>query len=131
MQVEATKPKEDMMKSRIALSLPYRAATFAGLLAFGSVALPGAVYAHTTEAEQALLNKSAAPFGVSERTATPVIDGAQALLGRSGVSAPQVVPLAGSSRPTLGGAYRIEGARALLGRSFGPKTTHANSALRN
>ncbi len=127
--LETTNPKEDTMKSRITLSLPHRAATFAGFLALGSLALPS--YAQTIEGERALLNKTDAPFGVSVRAASPVIDGAQALLGRPGVSAPQVYQPAGSSRPTLGGADSIDGERALLGRSFGPKTTHANAALRN
>ena len=119
------------MKSRITLSPPHRAATFAGLLALGSLALPNAGYAQAIEGERALLNKTDAPFSVSETKATPVIDGARALLGRPDVSAPQVFQPAGSSRPTLGGAYRIDGQRALLGRSFGPKATHANSALPN
>lgn len=104
------------MKSRITLSLPHRAATFAGLLALGSLALPNAGYALTIEPERALLNKTDAPFGVSARTASPVIDAARALLGRPGVSAPQVFPPAANSRPTLGSAYRIDGERALLGR---------------
>ena len=129
--LETTNPKEDTMKSRITLSLPHRAATFAGFLALGSLALPNAGYAQTIEGERALLNKTDAPFGVSVRAASPVIDGAQALLGRPGVSAPQVYQPAGSSRPTLGGADSIDGERALLGRSFGPKTTRANPALRN
>jgi hypothetical protein len=118
------------MMSRITSSLPHRAVAFAGFLALGSLALPDAGYAQTIEAERALLNKTDAPFSVSETKATPVIDGARALLGRPGVSAPQVFQPAGSSRPTLG-AYRIDGARALLQRSFGPKAAHANSALRN
>lgn len=119
------------MKSRITSSVPHRAATFAGLLALGSLTLPNAGYAQAIEAERALLNKTDAPFGVSDTKATPVVDGARALLGQSGVSAPQVFQPVGSSRLTLGGAHRIDGARALLGRSFGPKTTRANSALRN
>ena len=119
------------MKSRITSSLPHRAATFAGLLALGSLALPNAGYAQTTEAERALLNKTDAPFSVSETKAPPVVDGERALLSQRGVSAPQVFQTAGSSRPTLGDADRIDGARALLGRSFVPKTTHPVLALRN
>lgn len=118
------------MMSRITSSLPHRALTFAGLLAIGSLALPDAGYAQTIDGERALLNKTAAPFGVSERTATPVIDGARALLGQS-VSAPHVFQPAGSNPPSLGGADRIDGARVLLGRSLGPKATHANSAPQN
>jgi len=124
-------PRGDTMKSRITLYLPRRAATFAGLLAFGSLVLPNAGYAQTTEGERALLNKTDAPFGVSRQTATPVIDGARALLGRPGVSAPPVFQPAGSSRPAVGGAYRIDGERALLGKSPGPGTTHANSERRH
>jgi len=119
------------MKTRFTLSLTHRAATLAGFLALGSLALPNAGYTQTIEAERALLNRTDAPFGVSERAATPVIDGARALLGRPGLSAPQVFQPAGSSRPTLGGAHRIDGQRALLGRSFGSRTTHPSSALRN
>ena len=120
------------MRSRITLSMPHPAAAFAGLLALASLALPSAGYAETTEAERALLNKTDAPFGVSRLTATPVVDGARALLGRPpSVSAPQVFAPGGSSRWTLGSEYRIDGEHALLGRSFGPKSTPANSALRN
>ncbi len=117
------------MKTRITLSLPPRAAAFAGLLALGSLALPHAGYAQTIDGERALLNKTHPPFDVSERRATPVIDGAQALLSQRGVSALHLP--AGNSRPTLEEADRIDGERALLGRSFGPKATHAKAALRN
>lgn len=120
------------MMSRITSSLPHCAVAFAGFLALGSLALPDAGYAQTIEAERALLNKTDAPFSVSETKATPVIDGARALLGQPGGNERSPgLPPAGSSRLTLGGAYRIDGARALLGGLFGHKTTPANSALRN
>jgi hypothetical protein len=118
------------MRFRTALSVPYRAGTFAGL-ALASLALASEGYAQLSEGERALLNKRDTPFRASASTASPVIDGAQALLGRRDVGAPQVSPPAGNSVPTLGGAYRIDGERALLGRSSGPKPTHTNSALRN
>jgi hypothetical protein len=125
-------PKEAKMKSRITLSLPHRAVTFAGLLALAGLALANAAHAQTVGAERALLNKTDAPFDVSETKAPPVVDGARALLGQPGGSERSPgLPPAGSSRLTLGGAYRIDGARALLGGSFGHQTTHANSALRN
>src|SRR2546426_6697816 len=115
--LEATNPREDTMKSRITLSLPHRAATFAGLLVLASLALPSAGRAQTIDGARALLNKTDAPFGVSRGTATPVIDGERALLNRPSVSAPQVFQPAGTSHSTLEGAYRIDGQCALLRQS--------------
>ena len=60
-----------------------------------------------------------------------VIDGARALLGRPGPSAPQAFRSVGDRPPTLEGGYRVDGARALLGRLFGPQTIHASAAPRN
>ncbi len=119
------------MMSRIPLSMAHRTVTFAVLVAFASLALPNAAHAQTLGAERALFNKTDAPFGVSEGTAAPVIDGARALLSRPGVSDAQVFQPAATSRATLKGAYRIDGQRALLGQSFGPKTAHTTSAPRN
>ncbi len=113
-------PKENAMMSRITV------------LALASLALVHAAHAQTVGAERALLNKTQAPSRVSETKAPPVVDGARALLGQpgGGERSPGLPP-EGTSRLTLGGAYRIDGERALLGGLLGRKTTHAHSALRN
>jgi hypothetical protein len=119
------------MKSRKNLSLTHRAVTLAGLLALASLAQLNAAHAQTVDGERALLNKTDTSFGVSETKAAPVIDGARALLGQPGASAPQAFRSAGSGRATLGDAFRFDGERALLGWSSGPRATRANSALRH
>ena len=110
------------MTLEITLSVRHRAMTLVGLLAVASLALPSAGSGQTTEGERALLNKNNAPFVASDRTATPVIDGERALLGRRSPSAPPVAPPREGSRPSLGSAHRIDGERALLGKSFRPRS---------